>query len=89
MKRDELYEKLKEHNIYGRRYFYPLISQFPAYRGLDSAKLGNLPIAEKITRDVICLPIYPDLSNENIIKIKDIIINGSKQSNIILFRKRS
>lgn len=79
MKRDELYEKLKEHNIYGRRYFYPLISQFPAYRGLDSAKLGNLPIAEKITRDVICLPIYPDLSNENIIKIKDIIINGSKQ----------
>lgn len=60
--RDELYEELKRHNIYGRRYFYPLISQFPIYRGLPSAKQSNLPVAEKVAAEVICLPIYPELS---------------------------
>ncbi|MFW6100954.1 MAG: DegT/DnrJ/EryC1/StrS family aminotransferase, partial [Bacteroidota bacterium] len=64
MSRDELYEKLKQHGIYGRRYFYPLISHFPPYRGLSSANPKNLPVAEKITTQVICLPIYPDLSLE-------------------------
>lgn len=62
--RDDLYEKLKENNIYGRRYFYPLISQFPTYRGLDSSKSDNLPVAEEITEKVICLPIYPDIEDE-------------------------
>lgn len=62
--RDSLYEELKKHNIFGRRYFFPLISQFPSYRGLNSAKPSNLPIAEKIANQVICLPIYPDLSFE-------------------------
>lgn len=47
--RDEVYEELKKHNIYGRRYFYPLISQFPIYRGLPSASPENLPVAERIT----------------------------------------
>ena len=60
--RDELYEELKKNNIYGRRYFYPLISQFPTYSGLDSAKPGRMSIAEEITKRVICLPIYSDLS---------------------------
>ena len=59
--RDALYEMLKQNNIYGRRYFYPLISHFPPYRGLSSAEPRLLPTAEKITRQVICLPIYPDL----------------------------
>ena len=59
--RDELYVKLKENNINGRRYFYPLISQFPTYRGLDSAAKENLPVAEDMTKRVLCLPIYPDL----------------------------
>jgi dTDP-4-amino-4,6-dideoxygalactose transaminase len=59
--RDLLYEKLKKHNIFGRRYFYPLISQFPTYRGLESALPGKLPIAEKITERVICLPLYSEL----------------------------
>lgn len=59
--RDWVYEELKKHNIFGRRYFFPLISQFPSYRGLNSAKASNLPIAEEITKQVICLPIYPDL----------------------------
>ena len=71
--RDELYDILKNHNIFGRRYFYPLISQFPTYRGLPSASSENLLIAEKITRQVICLPIYPDLKHEVIDEICDII----------------
>ena len=60
--RDALYEELKKHNIFARRYFYPLISQFPTYSGLPSASAGNLPVAEDFTKKVICLPIYPDLT---------------------------
>jgi dTDP-4-amino-4,6-dideoxygalactose transaminase len=59
--RNDLYEKLKTNNIFGRRYFYPLISQFPTYRGLESALPGKMPVAEKITEQVICLPLYPEL----------------------------
>jgi len=71
--RDELYEKLKAHNIYGRRYFYPLISQFPTYRGLSSANPENLPVATKVAEQVICLPIYPELGINNINKIVSLI----------------
>jgi dTDP-4-amino-4,6-dideoxygalactose transaminase len=70
--RDNLYNKFKENNIYVRRYFYPLISQFPTYRDLESAKPENLPVAEKITEQVLCLPIYPDMDEntiESVIKI--------------------
>jgi dTDP-4-amino-4,6-dideoxygalactose transaminase len=66
MSRDNLYEKLKSHNIYGRRYFYPLISSFSPYRDLDSAKPENLPVAVKLADNVICLPIYADLSAEDV-----------------------
>jgi len=72
--RDEVYEKLKKHNVFGRRYFYPLISQFPTYRGLPSSKPENLPIATKIAEQVICLPIYPELELTIIEKIIDIIL---------------
>ena len=71
--RDEVYEELKRNNIYGRRYFYPLISQFPTYKGLESAKTGKMPVAEKATEDVICLPIYPDLDYETIKFISSIL----------------
>lgn len=71
--RDEVYEELKKQNIFGRRYFYPLISQFPTYRGLDSAKPGKMPVAEKITETVLCLPIYPDINELIINNISDII----------------
>jgi dTDP-4-amino-4,6-dideoxygalactose transaminase len=64
--RDSVYEELKKNNIYSRRYFYPLISQFPPYRGLISAQSDNLRVASKITDQVICLPIYRDLEIENI-----------------------
>lgn len=73
--RDAVYEELKNHNIFGRRYFYPLISQFPTYRAIESAKPGKMPVAEKMTEKVICLPIYPDLApdtvNEIIFAIRD------------------
>jgi dTDP-4-amino-4,6-dideoxygalactose transaminase len=64
--RDAVYEELKKHNIFGRRYFYPLISQFPTYRGLDSAQPGRMPVAEKVTKEVICLPLYPDLELQSV-----------------------
>ncbi len=62
--RDVLYEELKRHNIYGRRYFYPLISTFPAYRSLESADPKNLSVASRVADQVICLPIFPDLEQE-------------------------
>lgn len=71
--RDSLYEELKSHNIYGRRYFYPLISQFATYSGLDSAQPGNLPNAEKTASEVICLPIYPELDLQDLSIIIGII----------------
>jgi dTDP-4-amino-4,6-dideoxygalactose transaminase len=59
--RDQLYEKMRAHNIYVRRYFYPLISEFPMYRGLPSAHQDNLPVATSVCRRILCLPIYPEL----------------------------
>ena len=75
MHRDKLYEKMKQRNIYGRRYFYPLISDFPTYRGLPSAQPGNLSVAVKVASQVICLPIYHDLSEEKVKEIIDLIKN--------------
>lgn len=71
--RDELYEKLREHNIYARRYFYPLITDFPMYRGLPSANRVNLPTATDMANKVLCLPIYPDLSDTQATKVAKII----------------
>lgn len=73
MSRDALYEKLKEHNIYGRRYFYPLISTFSAYKGLDSASPENLPVAHKLADQVICLPMYAGLKEDDIDRVIDFI----------------
>ncbi|MBN2821354.1 MAG: DegT/DnrJ/EryC1/StrS family aminotransferase [Bacteroidales bacterium] len=76
MSRDELYFKLRENNIFGRRYFYPLVSEFPMYKGLDSARTDNLPIAHQMANQVICLPIYPELEKEDIVTIiNSIFIN--------------
>ena len=69
MSRDALYQKLRQHNIFGRRYFYPLISDFPAYRGLPSSAPERLPVARKMASEVICLPIYADLPIENVERI--------------------
>ena len=61
--RDAVYQRLKNAGFYCRRYFYPLISHFPPYRGISSAKVSNLPIAEEVTRQAICLPLYDDLTD--------------------------
>lgn len=59
--RDELYSTFREHDIYARRYFYPLVSDFPMYRGLPSADTKKLPVAKQVAEQILCLPIYPDL----------------------------
>jgi dTDP-4-amino-4,6-dideoxygalactose transaminase len=60
--RDQLYEQLREHGVYARRYFFPLISDMPTYRGLPSSAPGNLPVASRIARQILCLPIHADLA---------------------------
>jgi dTDP-4-amino-4,6-dideoxygalactose transaminase len=70
MSRDALYDKLRTAGIHGRRYFYPLISDFPMYRGLPSAQRSNLPVAAKAAAEVICLPMYEALDT----RIQDKII---------------
>lgn len=69
MSRDALYDKLKSQNILARRYFYPLISNFPVYRGLESSNPVNLPVATKLANQVLCLPMYADLSDDDVTKI--------------------
>lgn len=67
--RDTLYEKMKLSGVYGRRYFYPLISTFSTYRGLDSASQSNLPEAYKMADEVICLPMHHELTEDDIEKV--------------------
>lgn len=74
MTRDELYEKMKSHNVLGRRYFYPLISTFSTYRGLDSASPKNLPNAHKMADSVICLPMHHELSGEDVDRVIELIV---------------
>ena len=74
MTRDELYFKMKEHNVIGRRYFYPLISEFSTYRGLDSARPENLPNAQRMAETVICLPMHHALSDEDLNRVIEEII---------------
>ncbi|WP_270576111.1 DegT/DnrJ/EryC1/StrS family aminotransferase [Bacteroides cellulosilyticus] len=73
--RDELYFKMKEQNVMGRRYFYPLISTFTTYRGLPSAAPENLPEAHKMADSVICLPMHHALSGKDVERIINCIIN--------------
>lgn len=74
MTRDELYFKMREQNVLGRRYFYPLISTFSTYRGLESAKPDNLPVAHKIAEQVICLPMHHGLSEGELERVLALII---------------
>ena len=73
MTRDELYIKMKESNVLGRRYFYPLISEFTTYRGLPSAKPSNLPNAHKLANSVICLPMYHNLTDRDMERVIEIV----------------
>ena len=71
--RDELYFKMKEQNVLGRRYFYPLISEFSTYRGLPSAAPENLPVATRIANEVICLPMHHELSGDDLERVLNCI----------------
>ena len=66
--------KLKDNNILGRRYFYPLISEFVTYKGLESAKKENLPVAHKLAESVICLPMYADLTDADVDRIIKVVV---------------
>lgn len=74
MTRDELYFKMKEQGILGRRYFYPLISAFSSYCGLPSAAPENLPVATRVANEVICLPMHHELSDGDLSRILDLIV---------------
>lgn len=71
--RDELYQKLKDQGIFSRRYFYPLISEFSMYRGLPSSHRDNLPMATDAAYKVLCLPIYPDIDDNDLDRIINLI----------------
>lgn len=75
MTRDELYEKMKAANVYGRRYFYPLITAFDPYKDYPSAAPENLPVATKVANQVICLPMHHALSEGDVERITNLIVN--------------
>lgn len=73
MSRDDLYEKMRAHGVYARRYFFPLISEFPMYRGLPSAHRDNLPVASDAAKKILCLPIFPSLESAQLDRIIDLL----------------
>lgn len=75
MTRDELYFKMRADGVLGRRYFYPLISTFSTYRSLPSAGAENLPVATKVANEVICLPMHHELTDADIERVLNHIIN--------------
>ena len=75
MTRDELYFKMRECGVLGRRYFYPLISTFSTYRGLESARPENLPNAHKLAEEVICLPMHHALTEEDVERVVETILD--------------
>ena len=74
MTRDELYFKMREKDVFGRRYFYPLISDFSTYSGLESARPENLPNARKMADEVICLPMHHALNEEDLERVLGCIL---------------
>ena len=74
MTRDELYFKMKEKNVWGRRYFYPLISTFSTYRGLESAAPSNLPNAHRMEESVMCLPMHHGLTDDDVQRVIECIV---------------
>lgn len=73
MSRDELYEHLKLHNVFARKYFYPLLSNLPIYEHLDSSDKRKLPVSNSIAQNILCLPIYADLEQQQVERITHLI----------------
>lgn len=78
MSRDAVYFELQKHDIMGRRYFYPLITDFPIYRGMPSATAENLPVATQTAKEVLCLPMYPHLPLEDVERICNLLKSFKK-----------
>jgi len=76
--RDQVYEEFKKYNIFTRKYFYPLCSDYEVYNKLESSSIANLPASNDLKNKVLCLPYYGDLEHEIIIKISNIIKSLSK-----------
>jgi dTDP-4-amino-4,6-dideoxygalactose transaminase len=74
LSRDEVYQAMRGSDILVRRYFYPLISEFPMYRGLPSAAPALLPVAQSVARKVLCLPIHPELRDEDVDRICELLL---------------
>lgn len=73
LSRDQLYDSMKAQDVRGRRYFFPLISSFPMYRGLPSASPENLPVATRLASQVICLPLYPAMTDHDVDRVVAVI----------------
>jgi len=78
LSRDEVYAELKKQAIFSRRYFYPLISEFPMYRALPSSASRHLPNAHAVSSQVLCLPLYPDLQNDEFERIIAVMVGLSQ-----------
>lgn len=76
MDRDGLFGKLVDSGIHGRKYFYPLLSHMPMYKSLPSSVSANLPVAEQLAARVICLPIFPDLTDGEVERIAEVIVGA-------------
>jgi dTDP-4-amino-4,6-dideoxygalactose transaminase len=76
--RDQLYAAMKAQGVCARRYFYPLISSFPMYRGLPSAAPENLPVATRLALQVICLPLYPAMTDADVGRVVSVIQSEAK-----------
>lgn len=72
--RDEVYEHLRQFNVYSRKYFYPLISHYPCYKQLPSADKGALSVAETVSKEVLCLPFFGELADEEVARICELIL---------------
>ena len=77
--RDALYQRLREENVFARRYFFPLISEFPTYRGLPSAKRENLPNANRLADQVLCLPMGAGMTLEDAAMVAAAVADPARQ----------
>lgn len=81
--RDGLYALLREHEVYARRYFYPLITDFPMYRGIASAADSNLPVAAQVANQVLCLPLFPDMTEQDLMRVVSVIQSLNVSSGVL------
>ena len=77
--RDYVYEAFKEFNIFARKYFYPLCSDYDCYKHLPSSNSRNLTVASQVSNEVLCLPLYGELSSDDVEQICRILINIQKR----------